>query len=249
MPILMGLEVLIQFCFAFHVLKTGRPYWWIFIIMSFPVMGCVIYYFVEVFPGSREHRRADKTVRKIVKAMQPDADLKKRAEELEICGSVDNRIALAEECINHQMYAEAVQLYESCLTGAFASDATLLYGLARASVEHRAWDKANKAIAQLKAAAPKSRTQEVRLLEARVSEGLGENDRALTVYQELIPVFVGLEARYRYASFLAQLGKNESALEVFNEIVKNSKRFASSLEDEQHWAEAARKAVLAAGGR
>ena len=71
MPILMGLEVLIQFCFAFHVLKTGRPYWWIFIIMSFPVMGCVIYYFVEVFPGSREHRRADKTVRKIVKAMQP----------------------------------------------------------------------------------------------------------------------------------------------------------------------------------
>jgi hypothetical protein len=43
------LSLFIQFCFAFHALKTGRPYWWIFVIMAFPVMGCLIYYFVEVF--------------------------------------------------------------------------------------------------------------------------------------------------------------------------------------------------------
>jgi hypothetical protein len=37
MPILAGIVILIQFCFAFHALKTGRPYWWIFVIMAFPV--------------------------------------------------------------------------------------------------------------------------------------------------------------------------------------------------------------------
>ena len=74
MPILAGLVLLIQFCFAFHALKTGRPYWWLFVIMAFPVMGCVIYYFVEVFPGSREHRSAHKAARKLAKALQPDAD-------------------------------------------------------------------------------------------------------------------------------------------------------------------------------
>jgi hypothetical protein len=58
MPIVGAVVLLIQFCFAYHALKTGRPYWWVFIIMGFPVMGCVIYYFVEVFPGSREQRRA-----------------------------------------------------------------------------------------------------------------------------------------------------------------------------------------------
>src|SRR5690349_7927229 len=149
MPILGALVLLIQFCFAYHALKTGRPYWWMFVIMAFPVMGCVIYYFVEVFPGSREHRKARKAARALARALQPDADLKKRAEELEICGSLDNRMALAAECMNHRMFGEAARLYESCLAGAYASDAGLLFALARACVEGGAWAKAGEAIARL----------------------------------------------------------------------------------------------------
>ena len=243
MPILAGLVILIQFCFAFHALKTGRPYWWLFVIMAFPVMGCVIYYFVEVFPGSREHRSAHKAARKLAKALQPDADLKRRAEELEICGSTDNRMALAEECMNHQMHAEAIKLYESCLTGAFQNDGAVLFGLARAAVEQRDWDKAAAALARLKADAPKTRPLDVRLLEARVLEGRGENDAALAAYRDLIPAFVGLEARYRYGAFLARLGQHEAASHMFNEVIKHSQRFASSVEDEQRWAAAAREAI------
>ena len=243
MPLLAGIEIFIQFCFAFHVLKTGRPYWWIFIIMSFPVMGCVIYYFVEIFPNSREHRSARKTVRKVTKALQPDADLKRRVEELEICGSVENRMALAEECKNRQMYAEAEKLYESCLSGVFQSDATLLFGLAQAAVDNQNWNKATDAITRLKAANPKYHSLEVRLLEARVLEGQGNNDAALSAFRELVPVFVGLEARFRYASFLSQIGQRELALESFNEVIQNSKRFASSLENERFWANAARQSV------
>jgi hypothetical protein len=29
MPILGGILLLIQLCFAYHALKTGRPYWWL----------------------------------------------------------------------------------------------------------------------------------------------------------------------------------------------------------------------------
>src|SRR5262252_4080156 len=163
MRILAVLTVLIQFCFAFHALKTGRQYWWIFVIMAFPVMGCIIYYFVEVFPGSREHRKANKAARALARALAPDADLKKRAEELEICGSLDNKIALAQECMTHQMYAEAARLYESCLNGTYASDGAILFGFAKASVEGGDWDKSAGAIARLKKDAPKMRTQEVRL--------------------------------------------------------------------------------------
>lgn len=243
MPILAAVVILIQFCFAFHVLKTGRPNWWVFIIMAFPVMGCAIYYFVEVFPGSREHRNVNRTARKIAKALQPDADLKLRAEELEICGSVDNKLALADECMNHQMFGEASRLYESCLTGAFATDGIILFGLAQASVEQSDWEKASKAISQIQAEAPKTRPMEVRLLEARVLEGRGDNDAALAAYRDLVPLFVGLEARYRYGRFLARLGQHEAASHMFNEVVKHSKRFASSIEDEQRWASAARQAI------
>ena len=243
MPILGALVLLIQFCFAYHVLKTGRPYWWMFIIMAFPVMGCVIYYFVEVFPGSREHRKALRTARAIARAVQPDAELKKRVEDLAICGSLDNRMALAAECMSHRMFGEAARLYESCLEGAYANDGAILFGLARAAVESGDWRKAEEALGRLKSAAPKLRALEARLLQARVHEGVGEYDAALAVYREILPAFVGLEARYRYGRLLLRVGRQEAAMGVFDEVVRHAKRFASSIEDEEQWAQAARQAI------
>lgn len=243
MPILGAVVVLIQFCFAYHVFKTGRPYWWIFIIMAFPVMGCVIYYFVEVFPGSREERRASRAARALVRTLQPDADLKRRVEDLEVCGSVDNRLALAVECFNHQMYAEAIRLYESSLEGAYSRDGNILFGLARAAVEAHDWDKADRALERLRTDAPRTRPGEARLLEARLLEGRGRTDAALSAYRELIPVFVGLEARYRYGALLARLGRSDAATEMFNDVLRHAKRFESSIEEEERWANAARQAI------
>jgi hypothetical protein len=214
--------------------------------MGFPVAGCIIYYFVEVFPGSREHRSANQAARKLAQVLQPDADLKKRVEELEICGSVDNKIALAAECMSQGMYPEAARLYEGCLNGVYASDGVILFGLAKALVEAGDWARAGAAIEQLNSKAPKLRAQEVRLLEARVLEGRGQDDAALSAYRQLIPGFVGLEARYRYGSFLLRQGRNDAAMEVFNDVVKYAKRFSSAIEEEERWAAAAKRAI--AGG-
>ncbi|MDR1228883.1 MAG: hypothetical protein LBK55_07685 [Azoarcus sp.] len=248
MPVLAGITVLIQLCFAFHALKTGRPHWWMFVIMAFPVMGCVIYYFVEVFPGSREHRSAHKTVRKIARALQPDADLKRRVEELEVCGSADNMVAVAQECMNHRMFDEAIRLYENCSSGVFSNDGSILCGLLHATVEAEEWDKAESALARLRKAVPEYRPEDVLLLEARILDGRGATDAALAVYRELIPVFVGLEARYRYGNLLSRLGQHEAALHVFNELIAHSKRFSSTVEDEQYWVDAARRAVVSPHG-
>jgi hypothetical protein len=244
MPIFAGLVFLIQFSFAIHAYKTGAPRWWIFVIFGFPVMGCVAYYFIEVFPGSREHRSARKVARKLVKKLQPDADLKRRAEELEICGSVDNKIALARECMEHQMYSEAASLYESCLQGAFSRDGTLLFGLAEAAIEGGLWDKADPVLAHLKADAPKVRPLDVRLFEARLHVGRGETEAALAIYRELIPVFVGMEARYRYGELLLKLGQQEAANHMFNEILAHAKRSSALVDEEQEWVAAARKSLI-----
>ena len=98
MPILIILTVAVQAFFIFHVIRTNRPYWWAFVILSFPLGGSLIYYLVEIFPNSRQHRSARKTVKNIVRSIQPDAELERRAEELEICGSMDNKLALARAC-------------------------------------------------------------------------------------------------------------------------------------------------------
>jgi hypothetical protein len=87
------------------------------------------------------------------------------------------------------------------------------------------------------------RPLEVRLLEARVLEARGQTDAALAIFRELIPVFVGLEARYRYGDLLLRLGKQEAAMEMFNEVIRHAKRFTSAVEDEERWASAARQAI------
>ena len=246
MRILAGLLVVIQFCFAFHVFKTGRPYWWMFVIMGFPAMGCLIYYFVEVFPGSREHRRANRVARDVARALNPDAELRKRTEEVETCGSAANRLALADECSAHRMYGEAIRLYESCLQGAYSNDSTILFRLARAAVDGGDWERAGATIERLKSEAPKTRPLEVRLLEARRLEGLGRHDDALAVYRQVVPQFVGLEARYRYGELLLKVGKREAAMEIFNDVLKAARRFASPIEEEERWAIAAKQAVRVA---
>jgi len=243
MPIVGALVLFIQFCFVYHVFKTGRPYWWMFVIMGFPVMGCVIYYFVEVFPGSREERSARKAARNLVRALQPDAELKKKAEELAVCGSLDNKLALAAECARHGMHDDAAKLYESCLNGAYANDGAILLALARAAIEAGDAPKAAEALSRLKAHAPRTRPLETRLLEARLLEARGETEAALAAYRELLPAFVGLEARYRYGRLLLRLGRHEAAMEVMNDVLKHARRFASSIEEEEQWVEAAREAI------
>jgi len=95
------LVFVIQFTFAFHALKTGRGTRWIVIIFMAPVVGSLLYYFLEVFPNSREERTLRRRIRDIAKALNPDAELKRRAAEAEINASVENRAALAAKYAAH----------------------------------------------------------------------------------------------------------------------------------------------------
>ena len=244
MPILAGFAIFIQCCFAFHVVKSGRPYWWILIIMAIPLLGCLLYYFIEVFPETPAYLDADRAER-ITEAR--DAGLQRRAAELEAFDSVENRLALAAECSKLQMHAEAERLCETCLTGAFQTDAAVLFSYACAAVDNCNWSKASEVIDRLRVAAPNMRPHEVKLLDARILEGQGDNDAAISVYRGLVADYAGLEARYRYASFLSRLNQHESAIHGFNEILKHSRRFATSNEKEQRWVDAARQAVVNIG--
>jgi len=85
----------------------------------------------------------------------------------------------------------------------------------------------------------------VRLLAARVLAGRGEREAVLKAFRELLPVYVGLEARYRYGEYLADLEQHEAALQTFNDLIAHAKRFGCSLEDEQEWLTAARRAISA----
>src|SRR6185369_9544138 len=104
----------------------------------------------------------------LVRALGPQARLRRRADHAGAYGDIDRKLALAGECTARGMHAEAIRLYESSLEGAAAADSTIVFRLASAAVDGEDWSKATAATERLKAEAPKTRPLEVRLLQARV---------------------------------------------------------------------------------
>lgn len=243
MLVIFVLTLIIQLFFVYHVVRSGRPIWWAYLILGFPIVGCLVYYFAELFPGSREHRAARRQMRAFARALNPEAELMRRVERMRLCGSVENKAALAEELVRAGMTGDAVKLYESCVTGLHARDPALLHGLTRALLEDgqfaRARERASRLIAEHAAYKP----GEVRLLLARSLEGLQQAAAALAEYEALLPGFVGLEARCRYALLLRSLGHKKHADSIFIDVVQHEKRFTGVLESEQQWIALARRTL------
>jgi hypothetical protein len=244
MPILGAVVLLIQLCFGYHALKTGRPYWWLFVIMAFPVVGCVLYYFVEVFPNTRESVKAEKAVQAIVKSFDPDKSLREHVANLEDCGSVDNRTALARSCIERGMHREAATLYRSCLTGMYAADPDIRFGLAGALLGAGELQEAHATAHALLASHASFRGPEVRMVAARALEGLGRLDDALAQYRVLSETYAGEEGRWRYGALLQRMGRNTEAGDIFSRMLRHAERMPDHYRDAQHeWLALAREPV------
>jgi hypothetical protein len=247
MPILGAVLLVIQLCFAYHALKTGRQWWWIGIIMGFPVGGCLLYYFIEVFPGTRESRKAEKAVHAIVKSFDPDKSLRERVSNLEDCGSVDNRIALARSCSDRGMHREAASLYRSCLSGVHESDPGIRFDLSSALLGAAEFKEAHAAAQALRQAHPKFRAEDSRLLAARALEGLGRFDEALAEYRVLADTYVGEQGRWRYGALLVRMGRKAEAGEIFNRMLRNAARQPEQYrETQEEWLALAREQTKAA---
>lgn len=138
---------------------------------------------------------------------------------------------------------DAVRLYESCLTGPHANDPQLLFGLAQAQFGHQQLDRAADTIARLRSAHPTFKPEDGRLLLARILEAQGRDEEAQREYEELVEVYVGLEAKYRYGQLLRRMGYEKQANSVFQDIVDYARRARISHEAEREWLSLARHSI------
>jgi hypothetical protein len=205
------------------------------------VVGCIAYYFIEIFPGSREHLAANRTGRDIARALNPDKELKRCLEAVEVAPTVENKVALAQEWLRFERPEEAITLYRETRVGPHANDPDLLLGLARSYLAADEFANAREAVDELRSKHAKFREHEVALLHARVLEGLGEDASALDQYEHLVDVAVGLEPRIRYARLLKRLGHETQARKVFEDVLTHAKRFNIKHEEERGWVSVARK--------
>ncbi len=248
MPILLALQALVTITLALHIYRTGRPTYWIFIVLAFPLLGALAYVFIEVLPGSREGVQLARGVRALHKRMNPTADFRARAEEVERCGSVANKVDLARECIDMGFYDHAESLLASCLTAQFAQDRQIrfLLGVARSGAERHA--QAIEILEPLVAEDRAYHGYDALLLLARSHAALGHDDRAEESFLAAVDAFSGEEARGDYIAYLLRVGRMRDAELQMAEMEKRLRLNGREYERRQRkFVDDARRAMQAAG--
>jgi hypothetical protein len=246
MPII-GIAVLALDIFTIiHVLRHRRPMWWILCILLFPFLGSVFYFLYENLPGSREQRAVLKIGKDIAKAIAPDKELQRRAAEMEVCGSIANRVSFAAECTECGMFDEAIRIYRGAREGQYQNAPDLLLGLARAYYFNEQAAEARATLAELRSHHPDYYRQEVAILSARAAEASGDRGAALAELESLLSHSVGLEARYRYAEILWRDGQTGRARTELERVLDHAKRFKVN-DGEREWAKLSRRALAAIG--
>ncbi|EIJ43229.1 hypothetical protein BegalDRAFT_2376 [Beggiatoa alba B18LD] len=218
MPVLLSLSFLCQVVCVIHAHRTGRRDW-IWIILVFSLIGCGFYFFLEMLPELRNSRTGRKVVKDILKTIDPAMTLKQRARELAISDNVQNKLNLADECVVQQAYAEAKDLYQSCLSGIYKDDPKILLSLAQVLFFLGEFAQTKQQLDRLIAANPDFKSQDGHLLYARTLEQLGETEPAIAEYKVLASYYSGYEAKCRYALLLSRLGRTEQSRAIFTEIL------------------------------
>ena len=219
------LVVLIQVGFAVHVVRTGRSPMWLWIIIFVPLIGCLVYFIAELLPEMAGSRTARRAKNHLVNALDPGRELRSRREALEATGTVENRVALADECVEARMYDEAITLYREALVGIHKDDPAILVGLAQAQFEKGTAAEAEATLAELRRTNPDYKpSPDTELLHARILEALGRIDDACREYETLKDSYPGEEARVRYALLLTEQGDRDRAQALFQETLTRAKR-------------------------
>ena len=244
MPILAVVVILFQVLCAVHVVRTGRPLYWIFIIVIAPFIGCLIYLIAEMLPEMMRGRTAARVKTGLATAIDPHRELRELSDRLDTADTADNRRALAEALLERGQHDEAMRLYREAMVGVHQDDPALMQGLAKAQFASGQFARALLTLDQLQAAHPRYQSTDAHLLYARCLEGEGKRDEALAEYANLVGYYPGPEAKCRYASLLQEAGQSVQARSIFQDVVKSAERSGPAfMRAQREWVELARRSL------
>ena len=236
------LSIVLQIACCVHVIRNGRPMYWIFILLFFSYIAVAIYFIAEILPGLRNDPSARRVARKVAARIDPEREKRRASRQFGLSDTQTNRSRLAEESLLGGDFHQAEELYRGALKGLYETDPEMMMGLAKSQFGLNRPQDARQTLEALIAANPDYRSKDGHLLYARTVEASGDLPGALHEYENVVQGYPGEEARARYASLLMRSGNKAKAEEVLNEIVTRSAAAPKYYQREQReWIDAARR--------
>jgi hypothetical protein len=248
MPAIGLLILLAQIACAVHVVRTGRSYLWIFLIIFVPLIGIAVYLVAEVLPELAGSRGARQAASGFGRMLDPGRALREAQRQHEVSPTVQNKAVLADAYLRAGQLEQAATLYREALVGIHATDPGLMLGLARAQFALGDIGGARATLEGLRRANPDYISAEAQLLYARSLEQGGDLIDALKEYAAVAGTYPGQEARCRYAMLLEKLGRKDEARRLYEEIRQAIDYGPRQVYREQReWYDIARRQLAAQG--
>jgi hypothetical protein len=154
----------LQIACLIHALKSGRPYYWFWIIIAFPVIGIAAYFFVEIRPNFR--RVNWNAIR--WRFTGREERIRVLRQNLDHSSTIRNRYRLADELIDNGQSDLACQVLIDGKSGVYADDAELLLRIALCHLDSNRPQDAHAILEQIKPLQSADYQFQYRLAKARV---------------------------------------------------------------------------------
>jgi hypothetical protein len=223
MPLIALVHLALAAFFGVHAVRTGRPYWWLFVLLSFPMLGSVIYFFAEYLPGMRNTRGGMKAVRAINDIVDPNRELREASQEFDRTPTAYNRARLAQALLVKGQVPEAIEHYRQAASGPYANDAAFLHGLGAALLQGGRFDEAVSAFERLFEAHPAQRSGPAALMQAESLAGAGRPE-ARQAFDAVAAAHASIEAHSKYGQFLLRQGDKAAARAALERCLKDAER-------------------------
>jgi hypothetical protein len=248
MPFVFLLSIALQIACAVHVVRSGRPLYWIWLILIGSYLAVAVYVLVAVIPDLRHDPRGRKAASKAWQAIDPQRRRRELQRQLELSNTVDNRRRLAEESLKLGDYANAQELYQGLLAGMYATEPDFMLGLAQSQAGLGDHAAARTTLEALIKANPGYKSSDGHLLYARCLEELGDTNAALEEYRVLADSYPGEEGRFRYGRLLARIQRHAEARDVLQAQLRRAELMPGYYRrKEQPWLKAARAELAGLG--
>lgn len=213
--------IALQAICVLHCMKKGNQNKWIWIIVFLPLIGCLVYFFTEMFT-SRDIQKLQSGIGEVI---NPSGNIKRLEENLRFADTFANRIALADAYLDAGYTDKAVALYEESRTGVFAENEHILLQLIRAYSIQKRYEELI-VFAQKMYKAPQFYRSRGHLLFAKALVQAGRYDEAEKEFKTMQGKYSHFEARYEYGLFLARANRDEEARRIFLEISGEAKHLS-----------------------
>ena len=220
-----GLHVVLALLCAIHVVRSGQPLYWLFILFAFPLLGSLVYVFAIYLPDSRVQRNALRAVGSAARVLDPQRAVREARLALDETPTAHHQMRLAAALLDAGSADEAAQWYERCLVGPFAADLDIRLAAAKALVASGRPADALVHLAFIRQARPDFRADTVSLLTARCLAATSQPVEARAEFASAVERFGTFEARAEYAIWARESGDDATADRLDAEIDRITTRW------------------------